>query len=174
MEKPPVDIEWYDDGFTMEEQAALRREFFKKNRNNGPKITVTKDYHLRTMEKIIAELRDKIIDKDNQIAALQNQLFDNSIIKQLEQQLKDEDQRYKTLEQEYKILSQDYQNLWTLYKKSPQRLDNYIENKKNESEKLTERLNQLNKDVKQLKEMKNKLIYEVCQLREANEEQKDG
>ena len=29
MEKPNADIEWYDDGFTMEEQAELRREYLK-------------------------------------------------------------------------------------------------------------------------------------------------
>ena len=75
MEKPNADIEWYDDGFTMEEQAKLREEYLK----HRPKITISVKQKEDWKDKMISDLKTKnaaneeyIIELEDQIKQLKN------------------------------------------------------------------------------------------------------
>ena len=71
VQKPPVDIEWYDDGFSIEEQAELRRQYTKQKAANRPKIQVTEEYHEKTKDKIISDLRQKLAANEEYIKELE-------------------------------------------------------------------------------------------------------
>ena len=57
MEKPNADIEWYDDGFTMEEQAELRREYLKTRKITQPVITITEQQKENWKDSLISKLK---------------------------------------------------------------------------------------------------------------------
>lgn len=70
MEKPNADIEWYDDGFTMEEQAKLREEYFKYQ----PKITISTKQQEDWKDKMISDLKMKNAANEEYIKELEDQI----------------------------------------------------------------------------------------------------
>jgi len=64
--KPPVDIEWYDDGLTIKEQNQLRKKY-----KPSIKIKVTEQYHKSSQEKIISDLRAKLAADEEYIQELE-------------------------------------------------------------------------------------------------------
>jgi uncharacterized protein (DUF3084 family) len=70
MEKPNVDIEWYDDGFTMEEQAKLREEYLK----HRPKITISTKQQEDWKDKMISDLKTKNAANEEYIKELEDQI----------------------------------------------------------------------------------------------------
>lgn len=91
MKKPNADIEWYDDGLSMEEQA----NFGKRAKL---KVVVTESYHKREQDRIISELRQKLAANEEYIAELEDS---DSVYKT----------KYNTLTKQYTSLNQKYQNL---------------------------------------------------------------
>ena len=70
MEKPNADIEWYDDGFTMEEQAKLREEYLK----HRPKITISAKQQEDWKDKMISDLKTKNAANEEYIKELEDQV----------------------------------------------------------------------------------------------------
>jgi chromosome segregation ATPase len=70
MEKPNADIEWYDDGFTMEEQAKLREEYLK----HRPKITISTKQQEDWKDKMISDLKTKNAANEEYIKELEDQI----------------------------------------------------------------------------------------------------
>ena len=70
MEKPNADIEWYDDGFTMEEQANLREEYLK----HRPKITISTKQQEDWKDKMISDLKTKNAANEEYIKELEDQI----------------------------------------------------------------------------------------------------
>lgn len=70
MEKPNADIEWYDDGFTMEEQAKLREEYLK----HRPKITISARQQEDWKDKMISDLKTKNAANEEYINELEDQI----------------------------------------------------------------------------------------------------
>jgi chromosome segregation ATPase len=70
MEKPNADIEWYDDGFTMEEQAKLREEYLK----HRPKITISAKQQEDWKDKMISNLKTKNAANEEYIKELEDQI----------------------------------------------------------------------------------------------------
>ena len=70
MEKPNADIEWYDDGFTMEEQAKLREEYLK----HRPKITISAKQQEDWKDKMISDLKTKNAANEEYIKELEDQI----------------------------------------------------------------------------------------------------
>jgi hypothetical protein len=55
--KPPVDIEWYNDGLTLEEQHALSKKISKQKKNARLKLTVTEKQKEDWKDALISKLR---------------------------------------------------------------------------------------------------------------------
>lgn len=70
MEKPNADIEWYDDGFTMEEQAKLREEYLK----HRLKITISAKQQEDWKDKMISDLKTKNAANEEYIKELEDQV----------------------------------------------------------------------------------------------------
>ena len=70
MEKPNADIEWYDDGFTMEEQAKLREEYLK----HRPKIIISAKQQEDWKDKMISDLKTKNAANEEYIKELEDQI----------------------------------------------------------------------------------------------------
>ena len=70
MQKPNADIEWYDDGFTMEEQAKLREEYLK----HRPKITISAKQQEDWKDKMISDLKTKNAANEEYIKELEDQI----------------------------------------------------------------------------------------------------
>lgn len=111
VQKPPADIEWYDDGFNIEEQAELKYLYSKVKADNRPKIKVTEEYHEKTKDKIISELRQKLAANEEYIKELSNDIEKNPIIIELRSQLDQEKQRRKNLQNEFTIIKKKYIDL---------------------------------------------------------------
>ena len=108
VQKPPVDIEWYDDGFSIEEQAQLAYEYRKAKRATRPTIKVTENYHETTKDRIISELRQKLAADEEYIKELEEGNVLNDKVLELEKQLESEKQRTKALKENLTNLNNKY------------------------------------------------------------------
>lgn len=70
MEKPNADIEWYDDGFTMEEQVELSKAYFAKR----IKCKVTEHQKENWKDKMISDLKTKNAANEEYIKELEDQI----------------------------------------------------------------------------------------------------
>lgn len=70
MEKPNADIEWYDDGFTMEEQVELSKAYFAKR----IKCKVTESQKENWKDKMISDLKTKNAANEEYIKELEDQI----------------------------------------------------------------------------------------------------
>ena len=111
IQKPPVDIEWYDDGFSIEEQAELKYLYSKIRAANRPKIKVTEDYHEKTKDKIISELRQKLAANEEYIKELFSDIEKNPIVIELQSQITQEKEKRKNLQNEFSIIKKKYIDL---------------------------------------------------------------
>jgi chromosome segregation ATPase len=108
VQKPPVDIEWYDDGFSMEEQLELKKAYLKKKAMNRPKIEISEEYHEKTKDKIISDLRQKLAADEEYIKELEEGNVLNDKVLELEKQLESEKQRTKALKENLTNLNNKY------------------------------------------------------------------
>ena len=89
MQKPPVDIEWYEDGFTMEEQAELRKEYKKRQSASRPKISVTEKQKEDWKDALISELRMKLAANEEYIQELEDQEKGSKEFQEMKKELSD-------------------------------------------------------------------------------------
>jgi uncharacterized phage infection (PIP) family protein YhgE len=144
VQKPPVDIEWYDDGFSMEEQAELKKQYNKQKAANRPKIKVTEEYHERTKDKIISDLRQKLAANEEYIKELEDRKVDSKLEEQIEQLTKEKEEfkkAYTTMNAKYAALLNDPELGVHKYRDT---------------------IKDLEKQVKELKKIRDELIGKLC------------
>lgn len=150
VQKPPVDIEWYNDGFSMEEQAELRKQYIKQKAANRPKIQVTKEYHEKTKDKIISDLRQKLAASEEYIKELEETQIDISnhhIVIELREQLDKEKKQRENLQNQYATINKKYADL--------------LNDPALGTQKYRDTIKELEAEVKSLKEIRDQLIYKL-------------
>lgn len=150
VQKPPVDIEWYDDGFSMEEQAELRKQYTKQKAANRPKIQVTEEYHEKTKDKIISDLRQKLAADEEYIKELEETQVDinnHHIVIELREQLDKEKKQIENLQNQYATINKKYADL--------------LNDPALGTQKYRDTIKELEAEVKSLKEIRDQLIYKL-------------
>lgn len=140
MEKPNVDIEWYDDGFTMEEQAQLREEYFK----HRPKITISTKQQENWKDKMISDLKTKNAANEEYIKELEDQI----------QQLQKSNE--KILNAKQAATNQ----LNTMMKRYSKDIKEYMQSEEFQ-QKYKNQIDELRKENKKLRQIKDDLIYKL-------------
>lgn len=141
--------EWYDDGFTLKEQA----EFKKQHRESRPKIHLTERFTLKSADLLISKL-------------IQELGAANAYIEELEEGLD-----YKELKNNYEILLEENKNLKsknaTLESKCQSILDKYSKDMNtilSTDEKYLfqkQKIEELTKEVANLRDTRDALIYKL-------------
>lgn len=145
MQKPPVDIEWYDDGFTMEEQGELRKEYTKNQKAIRPKLTVTKQQQEDWKDALISKL--KVANSANE-----------EYIKELEEQIK---QLQKANEEILNANQQLSTKLTIMMNRYSKDINEYIQSEEFQ-QKYKNQIDELKKENKKLRQIKDDLIYKLC------------
>lgn len=150
MQKPPVDIEWYEDGFTMEEQAELRKEYKKRQSALRPKISVTEKQKEDWKDALISELKMKLAANEEYIQELEEHSVHPN--------------RYAELEAKYQELQKKYDSLKTSHNAYVKRYESDIEVyfKSKYQDKLDE-IKALKAERKELIANRDRLIYQLYQ-----------
>lgn len=141
MEKPNVDIEWYDDGFTMEEQAQLREEYFR----HRPKIMISTKQQEDWKDKMISDLKTKNAANEEYIKELEDQI----------QQLQKSNE--KILNAKQALTNQ----LNTMMKRYSKDIKEYMQSEEFQ-QKYKNQIDELRKENKKLRQIKDDLIYKLC------------
>jgi len=141
MKKPNADIEWYDDGFTMEEQAKLREEYLK----HRPKITISKKQQEDWKDKMISDLKTKNAANEEYIKELEDQI----------QQLQKSNE--KVLNAKQSLADQ----LSIMMKRYSKDIKEYIQSEEFQ-QKYKNQIDELRKENKKLRQIKDDLIYKLC------------
>ena len=150
VQKPPVDIEWYDDGFSMEEQKQLAIEASKQKKANRPQLKVTEEYHEKTKDKIISELRQKLAADEEYIKELEETQVDinnHHIVIELREQLDKEKKQRENLQNQYATINKKYADL--------------LNDPALGTQKYRDTIKELEAEVKSLKEIRDQLIYKL-------------
>jgi chromosome segregation ATPase len=145
IQKPPVDIEWYDDGFTMEEQAELRKEYTKNQKAVRPKLTVTKQQQEIWKDTLISKL--KVENAANE-----------EYIKELEEQIKQLQKANEEILNAKQQLSIKLNAMMDRYSKD---INKYIQSEEFQ-QKYKNQIDELRKENKKLRQIKDDLIYKLC------------
>jgi hypothetical protein len=148
MKKPPVDIEWYEDGFTMEEQAELRRQFVQTQKASQPKISVTKKQQENWKDAMISELRMKLAANEEYIQELEENAVHPNVYKELEDNYNKLQVQYDTIKKAHDAFAKKYQEDIQLYFKAKYQ------------DKLEE-INELKAANKMLRDDRDSLIYKL-------------
>ena len=141
MEKPNADIEWYDDGFTMEEQAKLRAEYLK----HRPKITISTKQQEDWKDKMISDLKTKNAANEEYIKELEDQI----------QQLQKSNE--KVLHAKQSLADQ----LNIMMKRYSKDIKEYTQSEEFQ-QKYKNQIDELRKENKKLRQIKDDLIYKLC------------
>lgn len=141
MEKPNADIEWYDDGFTMEEQSKLREEYFKYK----PKITISTKQQENWKDRIISDLKIK-------------NAANEEYIKELEDQIKQLKNLNESLTQSRDAVKQKYIEIANRYSMD---INRYVQSEEFQ-EKYILKIKELEKRNSELSKVRDELIYKLC------------
>ena len=145
MEKPNADIEWYDDGFTMEEQAKLREEYLKYR----PKITISAKQQEDWKDKMISDLKTK-------------NAANEEYIKELEDQVKQLKNLNEGLTQSRDAAKQKYTEIANRYSMD---INQYVQSEEFQ-EKYILKIKELEKRNSELLKVRDELVYKL--LHDAN------
>lgn len=140
MEKPNADIEWYDDGFTMEEQAKLREEYLQ----HRPKITISVKQQEDWKDKMISNLKTK-------------NAANEEYIKELEDQIKQLKNLNEGLTQSRDAAKQKYTELANRYSMD---INQYVQSEEFQ-EKYILKIKELEKRNSELSKVRDELIYKL-------------
>lgn len=140
MEKPNADIEWYNDGFTMEEQAELREEYFR----HRPKITVSKKQQEDWKDKMISDLKTK-------------NAANEEYIKELEEQIKQLKNLNEGLTQSRDAAKQKYTEIANRYSMD---INQYVQSEEFQ-EKYILKIKELEKRNSELLKVRDELVYKL-------------
>lgn len=110
MQKPPVDIEWYEDGFTMEEQAELRKEYKKRQSALRPKISVTEKQKEDWKDALISELKMKLAANEEYIQELEDQEKGSKEFQEMKKELSDLRNKNQSMKTQLSAYNIRYQN----------------------------------------------------------------
>ena len=147
MEKPNADIEWYDDGFTMEEQAQLREEYFK----HRPKITISTKQQENWKDKMISDLKTKNAANEEYILELKDEI-------------KEWEKRHKLVTNQFLTEAGKYNALhikWNeLSKKYSVDINEYLHSEEF-TEKYAKKIQELENRVQQLTNLRDELVYKL-------------
>ena len=128
------DLEWYEDGYTMEEQNALKKEY----ENNVKVLHLTPKYQNEAADKLIKSLTQKLAAAEEYIAELEE-----SKLKEYENRALKAEEKYKAILNKY---SKDRQTLLVS--------DEFYKA-------LKDQVKVLSKEVSDLKSVRDNLIYEL-------------
>ena len=151
MEKPNADIEWYDDGFTMEEQAELRREYLKTRKITRPIIAVTEQQKENWKDTLISKLK------------IENAANEEYIL-ELKDEIKEWEKRHKLVTNQFLTEAGKYNALhikWNeLSKKYSVDINEYLHSEEF-TEKYTKKIQELETRVQQLTDLRDELVYKL-------------
>jgi formiminotetrahydrofolate cyclodeaminase len=151
MEKPNADIEWYDDGFTMEEQAELRREYLKTRKITKPVITITEQQKENWKDALISKLK------------MENAANEEYIL-ELKDEIKEWEKRHKLVTNQFLTEAGKYNALhikWNeLQRKYSVDINEYLQSEEF-TEKYTKKIQKLEERVQQLVDLRDELIYKL-------------
>lgn len=151
MEKPNADIEWYDDGFTMEEQAELRREYLKTRKIIQPVITITEQQKENWKDTLINKLK------------MENAANEEYIL-ELKDEIKEWEKRHKLVTNQFLTEAGKYNALhikWNeLNKKYSVDINEYLQSEEF-TEKYTKKIQKLEERVQQLVDLRDELVYKL-------------
>ena len=153
MEKPNADIEWYDDGFTMEEQAELRREYLKTRKITKPVITITEQQKENWKDTLISKLK------------MENAANEEYIL-ELKDEIKEWEKRHKLVTNQFLTEAGKYNALhikWNeLSKKYSVDINEYLHSEEF-TEKYAKKIQELENRVQQLTNLRDELVYKLLQ-----------
>lgn len=151
MEKPNADIEWYDDGFTMEEQAELRREYLKTRKITQPIIAVTEQQKENWKDTLISKLK------------IENAANEEYIL-ELKDEIKEWEKRHKLVTNQFLTEAGKYNALhikWNeLSKKYSVDINEYLHSEEF-TEKYAKKIQELENRVQQLTNLRDELVYKL-------------
>lgn len=151
MEKPNADIEWYDDGFTMEEQAELRREYLKTKKTTRPIIAITEQQKENWKDTLISKLK------------IENAANEEYIL-ELKDEIKEWEKRHKLVTNQFLTEAGKYNALhikWNeLNKKYSVDINEYLHSEEF-TEKYTKKIQELENRVQQLTNLRDELVYKL-------------
>lgn len=140
MKKPNADIEWYDDGFTMGEQAKLREEYLK----HRPKITISTKQQEDWKDKMISDLKTK-------------NAANEEYIKELEDQIKQLKNLNEGLTQSRDAAKQKYTEIANRYSMD---INQYVQSEEFQ-EKYILKIKELEKRNSELSKVRDELVYKL-------------
>ena len=151
MEKPNADIEWYDDGFTMEEQAELRREYLKTRKITKPVIAITDQQKENWKDTLISKLK------------MENAANEEYIL-ELKDEIKEWEKRHKLVTNQFLTEAGKYNALhikWNeLNKRYSVDINEYLQSEEF-TEKYTKKIQKLEERVQQLVDLRDELVYKL-------------
>ena len=151
MKKPNADIEWYDDGFTMEEQAELRREYLKTRKITQPIIAVTEQQKENWKDTLISKLK------------IENAANEEYIL-ELKDEIKEWEKRHKLVTNQFLTEAGKYNALhikWNeLSKKYSVDINEYLHSEEF-TEKYAKKIQELENRVQQLTNLRDELVYKL-------------
>jgi len=151
MKKPNADIEWYDDGFTMEEQAELRREYLKTRKITQPIITITEQQKENWKDALISKLK------------MENAANEEYIL-ELKDEIKEWEKRHKLVTNQFLTEAGKYNALhikWNeLQRKYSVDINEYLHSEEF-TEKYTKKIQKLEERVQQLVNLRDELVYKL-------------
>lgn len=151
MEKPNADIEWYDDGFTMEEQAELRREYIKTRKITKPIIAITEQQKENWKDTLISKLKIKNAANEEYILELKDEI-------------KEWEKRHKLVTNQFLTEAGKYNALhikWNeLSKKYSVDINEYLHSEEF-TEKYAKKIQELENRVQQLTNLRDELVYKL-------------
>ena len=141
MEKPNADIEWYNDGFTMEEQVELSKAYFARR----IKCKVTENQKENWKDKMISDLKIK-------------NAANEEYIKELEDQIKQLKNLNESLTQSRDAVKQKYIEIANRYSMD---INRYVQSEEFQ-EKYILKIKELEKRNSELSKVRDELIYKLC------------
>ena len=136
--KPPVDIEWYDDGLTLQEQLDLKKKLTLK---------VTERYHDKTKDRIISELRQKLAADEEYIKEIEDSIEQSQIVIDLRKELKEAVEKREEIVKQYAIINQKYSQL--------------LNNPEFHFQEYKDTIKDLKLEIESLKKTRDSLIYQL-------------
>lgn len=140
MKKPNADIEWYDDGMTMEEQ----EEWAKTHKSVRPKIRITEKQQEQWKDKMISDLKTK-------------NAANEEYIKELEDQIKQLKNLNEGLTQSHDAVKQKYTEIANRYSMD---INQYVQSEEFQ-EKYILKIKELEKRNSELSKVRDELIYKL-------------
>lgn len=110
VEKPPVDLEWYDDGLSLEEQKALSREVSKRKKAMRLKLTVTEKQKEDWKDALISKLRSENAANEEYISELENSEKGSKEFQTMKQELKDLKNQNTNMKTQLAVYNARYSN----------------------------------------------------------------